>query len=53
MTGTSALIYSVVSAVVGFALTLGARLMDKFLPDPEDEHPMPELPDLNADGKPG
>ena len=47
------LLYSVISAGVGLVLTAAARLIDKWLPDPEGKHPLPPMPDLDHDGDPG
>lgn len=53
MTPGQVALYSVLSTVVGLVLTAAARLIDRWLPDPDNKHPLPPLPDTDGDGKPG
>lgn len=46
-------LYAILSSVVGLVFTVLARLIDRWLPDPDKAHPLPAPPDLNGDGKPG
>lgn len=47
---SDALWTSIISGAVGIAFVVVGRLVDRFLPDPEDKHPLPDPPAVKNDG---